>query len=151
MALLLPNPAREIASSLLCKVYSPKDAAYIRYVWEPHFQPPPTHTWAEGAYAKDTILAMFQMVYTTPEDAARDIQALTDLVASAIPTDTFILFTSFTLREEELVIPTPSLHHGHHMCMTRRALTHTAPLAFPAFPCSLRGIILLKTIRATAH
>ena len=35
--------------------------------------------------------------------------------------------------------------------MTRRALTHSAPLAFPAFPGYLRGHILLETIRATAH
>ena len=67
MALLLPNPAREIASSLLCKAYSPEDAAYIWSVLEPHFQLPPTHPWAEGTHAKDAILAMLQMVYTTPK------------------------------------------------------------------------------------
>ncbi len=78
------------------------------------------------------------MVYTTPEDAARDVQALMDLVASAIPTETFILFTSFTLREEEMVIHTLFQCHDHHMCMTHRALTHSAPLAFPAFPSHLR-------------
>ncbi len=94
---------------------------------------------------------MLKMVYTTPEDAARDVQALTNLVASAIPTETFILFTSFNLREDEMVIHTPFQHHGHHMCMTRRALTHSAPLAFPASPGYLRGHTLLETIRATAH
>ena len=107
MALLLPNPARAVASSLLYKAYSPEDAAYIWSEWETHFQLPPTHPWAAGTHAKDAILAMLHMVYTTPEDAARDVQALTDLVASAIPTETFILYTSFSLREDEMLIHTP--------------------------------------------
>ena len=42
MTLLLPNPTREIASSLLSKAYSPEDATYIWSEWETHFHLPPT-------------------------------------------------------------------------------------------------------------
>ncbi len=58
MTLLLPNPARAVASSLLCKAYSAENAAYIWSEWESHFQLPPTHPWAAGTQAKDAILAM---------------------------------------------------------------------------------------------
>jgi hypothetical protein len=50
-----------------------------------------------------------------------------------------------------MMIHAPLQHHGHHICMTLRALTHSAPLAFLAFPCYMRGYILLETIRPTAH
>ncbi len=59
----------------------------------------------------DHILAMVQASYTTPEPAGRDTQALTDVVSVAIPLETFILFTSVTLREEEMVVYTPSYRH----------------------------------------
>jgi hypothetical protein len=39
------------------------------------------------------------MAYTTPELAARDTHAVTDLVAVAIRVETFILFTAETLQE----------------------------------------------------
>ena len=42
---------------------------------------------------------MLQMEYSTPEHATGDAQALTDLVAEAIPVETFILYTNVTLRE----------------------------------------------------
>jgi hypothetical protein len=43
---------------------------------------------------------MLQAAFTAPEPAARDIQALTDLVSVAIPVEIFIFFTAITLREE---------------------------------------------------
>ena len=57
---------------------------------------------------------MLHTAYTTPELATRDTQAFTDLVAVAIPVEPFILFTAVTLREEEMVIYTPSHLHSIH-------------------------------------
>ncbi len=58
---------------------------------------PPTHPLAEGTLARDRILAMLQIEYLTPVHAAVDAQALTDLVAVAIPVEAFILYTGVTL------------------------------------------------------
>jgi hypothetical protein len=91
MALLLPDPTHAVAVSLLCNGYTSEIAAYIWSEWEAHFQFPSSHPWAAGTRARDIILAMLQMVYTDPDTADRDIQALADLVASAIPTEAFIL------------------------------------------------------------
>jgi hypothetical protein len=110
LALLLPESTRAVDIHLLCTGYSPENAAYIWSAWEEHIRLPPSHPMAEGTRAKDCILAMLQTVYTAPDIAARDIQALTDLVASAIPTETLILFTTINLRENEMVTITPPPH-----------------------------------------
>ena len=47
---------------------------------------------------------MLYMEYTTPELAAGDAQALADLVALAIPVETFILYTVVTLQEEKMAV-----------------------------------------------
>ena len=73
MALLLSDPTHAAAVSLLCKGYTPEIAAYIWSEWEANFRLLPTHPWAAGTRAKDSILAMLQMVYTDPDIAARDI------------------------------------------------------------------------------
>ena len=92
---------------------------------------------------------MLEIVYTSPEVAARDIQALTDLVSSAIPTKIFILYTSITLRDNDMVIHTSALHHCLHDSLLRWALTRSAPLSL-AFTGHLRGPISPDTTRGTA-
>ena len=66
--------------------------------------------------------------------AARDIQALTDLVASAISTETFTLFTTVTLREDEMVTQTPSCLHSRYGWLSLSPLTHGALTVVPASP-----------------
>ena len=51
---------------------------------------------------------MLQMAYTDPAIAARDIQALTNIMAAAIPTEIFILYTVLALRDNDMVINTTS-------------------------------------------
>ncbi len=46
---------------------------------------------------------MLQTVYTAPELAAADAQALTEFVSLAILVETFILSTTITLLEEEIM------------------------------------------------
>jgi len=76
--------------------------------------------------ARDSILAMLQATYTTPESASRDTYALTNLVSVAIPVETFIFFTAVTLREEEMVIHTPPHLHPISGLMTFLPLTKGA-------------------------
>jgi hypothetical protein len=111
LALLLEDPLRYAAINLMCKRNSPEDAAYIWSQWEPHIQLPPSHLLAEADLARDSILAMPQAAYTTPEPIARDTHAPTYLVSMAIPVETCILFTAITLREEEMVTHTPPHLH----------------------------------------
>ena len=103
LTLLLGDPLRSAAINLICKRHTLEDATYIWSQWEPHIQLPPSRPLAEGNLARDDILAMLQATYTAPELAARNTQALTDLVSVAIPVETFILFTAIALREEEMV------------------------------------------------
>jgi len=151
MALLLLDPIHAVAVSLHCAGYTPEIAAYIWSEWEANFQLPSTHPWAAGTRAKDNILAMLQMVYTDPNFAARDIQGLTDLVASAIPTESFILYTVITLRDNDMVTSTPSPHHCQHDSISPRGPTLSAPLASPPSPGYLRGHIVTATSGPIAH
>ena len=77
--------------------YTPEDSTYIWSIWEPHIKLPSTHILAKETIARDRILAMLQMEYTTPEHAAGDAKTLTDLVAVAILVEIFILYTVVTL------------------------------------------------------
>jgi len=104
LALLLEDPLRSTATRLLCKSYIPEDSSYILSQWEPQIQLRPSHPLAEEALARDHFFTMLQAAYTTPELAARDTQAPTDLVAVAIPVETFALFTAVTLRKEAMVV-----------------------------------------------
>jgi hypothetical protein len=97
LAILLGDPLRSTALRLICKSFTPEDSSYIWSQWKPHFTLPSSHPLAEGTLARDRILSMMQMAYTTPESEAKDTQALSDLVAVAIPVETFILFTAATL------------------------------------------------------
>ncbi len=76
MALLLADPLHARAVNLLCQTYAPDVAEYIWSQWEATFQLPPTHPWAAGTKARDSILFMLQMAYADPVIATRDIQAL---------------------------------------------------------------------------
>ncbi len=107
LALLLPQPTRGVVVNLLCKAYSPENATHIWAQWEPYFHLPLSHPLAEGTRAKDCILTLLQTAYTTPDMSSRDIHALADLVPSAIAAEIFILFTTITLREEEMMIYNP--------------------------------------------
>jgi hypothetical protein len=93
---------------------------------------PPSHPLAEGTRAKDCILTMLQTAYTTPDMASRDIQALTDLVTSAIAAETFILFTTITLREDEMVIHNPHRLHSRVGWLAISPLTYGALAAVSA-------------------
>ena len=101
---------------MLCKGYTPEDTSYIWSQWEPLIQLPPSHPFAEGALARGHILIMLQAAYTTPELAAKDTQSLNDLAAVAIPVETFILLTTVTLREKEMVVYNPSHLHSIPCC-----------------------------------
>jgi len=59
---------------------------------------PPSHPLAEVNLERDNILALFQATYTAPEPAIRDTQGLTDPVSLAILVETFMIYTSVTLR-----------------------------------------------------
>ncbi len=59
--------------------------------------------------------------------AARDIQALTDLVASTISTETFTLFTTVILSEDEMVAHIP-LAFTPVMAGWPSISSHTGPL-----------------------
>ena len=70
--------------------------------------------------------------YTTSEQVAADAQALTDFVSVAIPVETFILFTTLTLQEEEMVrqaLPNPPTS-----VLGILTPKHGAPLAIVASP-----------------
>jgi hypothetical protein len=108
LTLLIEEPLRFAAISLICKRHTPEDASYIWSQWEMHIKLPPSYPLAEANLARDHTLAMLQVAYTTPELAARDTQALTYLVSATIPVETLIVFTAVTLREEKIVIHTPS-------------------------------------------
>jgi hypothetical protein len=139
LALLLPDPTHEVAIDHICKGYSLEDSSHIWAQWAPYLRLSPSHPLAEGTGAKDFILTMLQTVYTTPEMAARDIQALTDLVASAISTEIFMLFTTVTLREDEMVTHPPSRLHSRYGWLALSPLTHGALTGVPASPCYLIG------------
>jgi hypothetical protein len=104
-----------------------------------------------GYRAKDIILAMLQMVYTDPNIAARDIRGLTDLLASAIPTETFILYTVITLRDNDMVTNTLSPHHGQHNSISPRAPILSAPLTSPPLLGHLTGQSAMTTSGPNAH
>ena len=108
-----PPPRGPPPIRLHSKKYKPKDTEYIRSIWEPHFQLPPSHPLSEGNLAIDQILTMLQTAYASPEAAAGDAHALTELVSVAIPVEIFITYTAVTLREKEMVIltPPPPPHH----------------------------------------
>ena len=91
MALLLPDPFHARAVNLLCQTYAPDVAEYIWSQWGANIQLPPTHPWSTDTKARDNILDMLQMAYTDPDIVARDIKALTNIMAAAIPTEIFIL------------------------------------------------------------
>ena len=94
---------------------------------------------------------MLQMAYTDPVIAARDIQALTDLVAAAIPIETFILYTVLTLRENDMVTNNPSPPYCPYDSMTQRVLTPNDMPASPPSSGQLRGRPITPTLRYTAH
>jgi hypothetical protein len=58
LALLVEDPLRSAAMRLLCKSYTPEVFSYIWSQWEPHIQLSSSHPLAEGALARDHILAM---------------------------------------------------------------------------------------------
>ncbi len=57
-ALLLEDPLRSAAVSLICKSYTLVESSYICSQWEPHIQLPPPHPLAVEDRARDHILAM---------------------------------------------------------------------------------------------
>ncbi len=94
---------------------------------------------------------MLQIAYTDPAIAARDIQALTNIMAAAIPTYIFILYTVLTLRENDMVINTTSPSYCPYDSTAQRVLT---PRDIPA-PSPLSGQLsgrpIPPTLRLTAH
>jgi hypothetical protein len=60
LALLMEDPLRFAAISLICKSYYVEDATYIWSQWERHIHFPPSHPLAEANLARDSILAMLQ-------------------------------------------------------------------------------------------
>ena len=78
-------------------------------------------------------------MYTSPELAARDTQALTDLVSVVIPTETSILFTAVTLQEEEMVRYTPTSSHPIYGPWILPPLAHGVHFAIVALSGDLTG------------
>ncbi len=121
-----------IPSALLrstCKSYIIEDATYIWSQWEPHMRPPPSHLLAQANLARESILTMLQAVYTTPNAVSRNTQALIDLVYVTISVEICILFTTVTLREEEMVTNTPSHLHPAFGLLAFISLTNGAFVA----------------------
>ncbi len=139
LALLLEDPLRSATIGRVCKSYPSENATYIWAQWESHIQLPPSHLLAGDELAKDYILAMLQAVYTAPEPAARDIQALTDLVSVAISVETFILFTAVTLRDEEMVCHTPTSSTPIYSSWILPSLTPSASVATVSLSGDLTG------------
>ena len=140
LALVLEDPLRSAAISLICKRYSPKDSSYSWSQWEPHIQLPPPHPRAEATRAQDHIFAMLRATYTPPpEPAATETQALTNLASVAIPVETFILFTAVTLREEEMAVYTHSDLHPISGLLALLPLINVALAAVFALPGLLTG------------
>jgi len=138
LALLLEDPLRFAAISLICKSYSERDASYIWSQCEPHIRLPPSHPLTEANLVKDIILALLQ-TYTAPKLAATDTLALTDLVSVAFPVEPFILYTAVTLWEEEMVAHTLSHRHPASGWMASLSLTYGVFDAVFALPGHLTG------------
>jgi hypothetical protein len=77
---------------------------------------------------------MLQSAYITSELGARDTYALTYLVAVAIPVETFTLFTAVTLREEEMVVYTPSHLHSMHWLLALLPFINDALAYYSLWP-----------------
>ncbi len=97
LALLLGDHYRSSALRLLYPNYTPEDATYIWSNWEPHTRLPSSHPLTERALARDRILAMLYMDYTSLEAADGDTYALTYVVAVSVLVETLILYTAVTL------------------------------------------------------
>jgi hypothetical protein len=80
---------------------------------------------------------MLQAAYTTPEAVARDTQALPNLVSVVIPVETFILFTTMTLREEEMGTNTPFHLHPTYGLLAFLSLTNGTLATILALPSLL--------------
>jgi hypothetical protein len=93
----------------------------------------------KGDRANECILAMLQTAYTTPEMVARNIQALKDLVASAVSTETFTLFPTGTPYEDKMVTHTPSRLHSRYEWLSLCPLTQGTLAPAPASQGCLAG------------
>jgi hypothetical protein len=72
LALLLEGPYCSSSIDWLHKSYTPEESLHIWTAWEPQVRPPPSPILAEGTLARDRVMAMLRMDYTTPANAAGD-------------------------------------------------------------------------------
>ncbi len=72
LALLLEGPYRSSSIDLLHKSCTPEESLHIWTAWEPHVRPPLSHPLAERTLARDRVMDIRCMDYTTPANAVGD-------------------------------------------------------------------------------